>query len=109
MLYDNYAAGYNVKDALKKGDIWQIGVEIGVSSECTIDLLRRFWFIVYRWLCSRATTYFFGVADFWRNFFDDLFSTYILHMENICGIYNYADDNTLSCVSKDPCEIQRTL
>ena len=41
--------------------------------------------------------------------FNICINDYILHIENICGIYNYADDNTLSCVSKDPCEIQRTL
>ena len=31
-----------VKDAVKKGDIWQIGVEIGVHSERTTDLRCRF-------------------------------------------------------------------
>ena len=48
VLYDKSAAGYKVKDALEKGDIWQIGVEIGVNSERTIDLLCRFPFLVYR-------------------------------------------------------------
>ena len=33
VLYDKPAAGY--KDAPKKGDIWQIGVDIGVYSERT--------------------------------------------------------------------------
>ena len=42
VLYDKSSAGYKVKDALKKGDIWQIGVEIGVNSERTIHLLCRF-------------------------------------------------------------------
>ena len=38
--YDKSAAGY--KSALEKGDIWQhnIGVEIGVNGERTIDLCR---------------------------------------------------------------------
>ena len=35
-------------DALKKGDIWQTGVEIGVNSKRTIDLLCRFSFLVSR-------------------------------------------------------------
>ena len=48
VLYDKSAARYKVLDALKKGDIWQIGVEIGVNSECTIDLLCRFSFVVCR-------------------------------------------------------------
>ena len=42
VLCDKSAAGYKVKDALKKGDIWQIAVEIGVNRERTIDLLCRF-------------------------------------------------------------------
>ena len=42
-----------VKDALKKGDIWQIGVDIGVYSEHTIDLRCRFSFLVSRWRCDR--------------------------------------------------------
>ena len=37
VLYHKSAAGYKVKDALKKGDIWKTGVEIGVNS----DLLWR--------------------------------------------------------------------
>ena len=32
VLYDKSAAGYKVKDALEKGDIWQIGVDIAVNS-----------------------------------------------------------------------------
>ena len=48
VLYDKSAARYKVLDALKKGDIWQIGVEIGVNSERTIDLLCRFSFLVCR-------------------------------------------------------------
>ena len=55
MLYDKSAAGYKVKDALKKGDIWQIGVEIGVNSERTIDLLCRFSVLVSRWQCDSVT------------------------------------------------------
>ena len=54
VLYDKSAAGYKVKDALKNGDIWQIGVEIGVDSERTIDLLCRFSFLLYRWQCDWA-------------------------------------------------------
>ena len=56
VLYDKSAAGYKVKDALEKGDIWQIGVDIAVNSERTIDLrLRcRFSFLVSRWRCDRA-------------------------------------------------------
>ena len=53
VLYDKSAAGYKVKDALKKGDIWQIGIEIGVNSERTIDLRCRFSFLVSRWRCDR--------------------------------------------------------
>ena len=48
ILYNKPAAGYKVKDALKKGDIWQIGVEIGVNSERTTDILCRFSFLVSR-------------------------------------------------------------
>ena len=33
VLYDKSAAEYKVKDALEKGDIWQIGVDIAVNSE----------------------------------------------------------------------------
>ena len=33
VLYNKSAAGCKVKDALIKGDIWQIGVKIGVNSE----------------------------------------------------------------------------
>ena len=60
VLYDKSAAGY--KDALKKGDIWwQIGVEIGVNGDRTIDLyhfsflVSRFSFLVsrYSFLVSR--------------------------------------------------------
>ena len=48
VLYDKPVAGYKVKDALKKGDIWQIGVDIAIKSERTIDLLyavSRFLFL----------------------------------------------------------------
>ena len=51
VLYvDKSVAGYKVKDALEKGDISQIGVEIGVNtnSERIIDLLCRFSFLVPR-------------------------------------------------------------
>ena len=34
-----------VKDALKKGDIWQIGVDIAVNSERTTDLRCCFSFL----------------------------------------------------------------
>ena len=54
VLYDKSAAGYKVKDALNKGDNWQIGVDIGVYSERTIDLLCRFSFLVSRWRCDRT-------------------------------------------------------
>ena len=52
-VYGKSAAGYKVKDALKKGDIWQIGVEIGVNWR-TIDLLCCFSFLASRWRCDRA-------------------------------------------------------
>ena len=52
VLYDKSAADYKVKDALEKGDIWQIGVDIAVNSERTTDLRCRFSFLVSRWpLC----------------------------------------------------------
>ena len=53
VLYDNSAAEYKVKDALEKGDIWQIGVDIAVNSERTTDLRCRFPFLVSRWRCDR--------------------------------------------------------
>ena len=50
VLHDKSAAGYKLKYALKKGNIWQIGVEIGVNSDRTIDLLwRRSSILVSRW------------------------------------------------------------
>ena len=52
--YDKSAAEYKVKDALEKGDIWQIGVDIAVNSERTTDLRCRFSFLVSRWRCDRA-------------------------------------------------------
>ena len=54
VLYDKSAAEYKVKDALEKGDIWQIGVDIAVNSERTTDLRCRFSFLVSRWRCDRA-------------------------------------------------------
>ena len=45
VLYDKSAAEYKVKDALEKGDIWQIGVDIAVNSERTTDLRSRFSFL----------------------------------------------------------------
>ena len=48
VLYDKSAAGYKVKDALEKGDIWQIGVYIAVNSERTTDLRCCFSFLVSR-------------------------------------------------------------
>ena len=56
VLYDKSAAEYKVKDALEKGDIWQIGVDIAVNSERTTDLRCRFSFLVSRWRCDRAFT-----------------------------------------------------
>ena len=53
VLYDKSAAEYKVKDALEKGDIWQIGVDIAVNSERTTDLRCRFSFLVSRWRCDR--------------------------------------------------------
>ena len=53
VLYDKSAAEYKVKDALEKGDIWQIGVDIAVNSERTTDLRWRFSFLVSRWRCDR--------------------------------------------------------
>ena len=57
VLYDKSAAGYKVKDALEKGDIWQIGVDIAVNSERTIDLRCRFSFLVSRWRCDRSVRF----------------------------------------------------
>ena len=57
VLYDKSATGYKVKDALEKGDIWQIGVYIAVNSERTIDLRCRFSFLVYRWGCDRSVRF----------------------------------------------------
>ena len=53
VLYDKSAAGYKVKDALEKGDIWQIGVDIAVNNERTTDLRCRFSFLVSLWRCDR--------------------------------------------------------
>ena len=38
----------------KETDATQIGVEIGVNSERTIDLLCRFSFLVSQWQCDRS-------------------------------------------------------
>ena len=57
VLYDKSAAGYNVKDALIKCDIWQIGVDIGVNGERTIDLLCRFTLLVSRWRYDRSVRF----------------------------------------------------
>ena len=56
VLYDKSAAEYKVKDALEKGDIWQIGVDIAVNSERFSFLVPRFSFLVSRWRCDRAFT-----------------------------------------------------
>ena len=48
VLFDKSAAEYKVKDALEKGDIWQIGVDIAVNSERTTDLRCCFSFLVSR-------------------------------------------------------------
>ena len=61
VLYNKSVAGYKVKDALEKGDIWQIGVDITVNSERTTDLRCRFSFLVSRWQCDRAFTVSVGV------------------------------------------------
>ena len=53
VLYDKSAAGYKVKDALEKGDIWLISIYIAVNSERTTDLRCRFSFLVSRWRCDR--------------------------------------------------------
>ena len=47
VLFDKSAAGYKVKDALEKGDIWQIGVDIAVNSERTLiyGAVSRFSFL----------------------------------------------------------------
>ena len=47
VLYDKSVAGYKVKDALEKGDIWQIGIDIGVNSERRYAV-SRFSFLVSR-------------------------------------------------------------
>ena len=52
VLYDRSAAEYKVKDALEKGDIWQIGVDIAINSGRTTDLRCRFSFLVSRWRCD---------------------------------------------------------
>ena len=57
VLYDKSAARYKVKDALEKGDIWQIGVDIAVNSERTTDLRCRFSFLVSRWRCDRSVRF----------------------------------------------------
>ena len=57
VLYDKPATGYKVKNALKKGDIWQIGVDIAVNSERTTDLRCRFSFLVSRWRCDRSVRF----------------------------------------------------
>ena len=57
LLYDKSAAEYKVKDALEKGDIWQIGVDIAVNSERTTDLRCRFSFLVSRWRCDRSVRF----------------------------------------------------
>ena len=41
--------------------------------------------------------------------FNIVMNDYILKMEKVCNIYNYADDNTLSCIDNDPIVIQHTL
>ena len=57
VLYDKSVAEYKVKDALEKGDIWQIGVDIAVNSERTTDLRCRFSFLVSRWRCDRSVRF----------------------------------------------------
>ena len=34
--------------------------------------------------------------------FNIFINDYILQLEKICNVYNYADDNTLSYVNKEP-------
>ena len=55
--YDKAAAEYKVKDALEKGDIWQVGVDIAVNSECITDLRCRFSFLVSRWRCDHSVRF----------------------------------------------------
>ena len=57
VLYDKSAAEYKVKDALEKGDIWQIGVDIAVNSQRTTGLRCRFSFLVSRWRCDRSVRF----------------------------------------------------
>ena len=70
VLYDKPATGYKVKDALKKGDIWQISVDIAVNSERTTDLPCRFSFLVSRWRCDRYVRFLVSRSSFlvsrWR-------------------------------------------
>ena len=70
VLYDKSAAEYKVKDALEKGDIWQIGVDIAVNSERTTDLRCRFSFLVSRWRCDRSVRFLVSRSSFlvsrWR-------------------------------------------
>ena len=59
VLYDKSAAEYKVKDALEKGDIWQIGVDIAaiVSVLLIYAAVSRFSFlgggVTVRFLVSR--------------------------------------------------------
>ena len=62
VLYDKSAAGYKVKDALEKGDIWQIGVYIAVNSERTTDL--RCCFSVAVWPLRPISRFSFLVPRF---------------------------------------------
>ena len=64
VLYDKSAAEYKVKDALEKGDIWQIGVDIAVNSERTTDLRCRFSFLVSRWRCDRSVRFLVSRSSF---------------------------------------------
>ena len=56
VLYDKSAAEYKVKDALEKGDIWQIGVDIAVNWSTLPFLVSRSSFLVSRRRCDRALT-----------------------------------------------------
>ena len=114
VLYDKSAA-YKVKDALEKGDIWQIGIDISVNSERTLPfivsrfsvalwplrpisrfsflvprfsfLVSRFSFLVSRWRCDWALKLYYDLN--WPNL-EIVCSRYLLgcycHPNYVCHL-----------------------
>ena len=41
--------------------------------------------------------------------FNIFMNDYILSLDKICAVYNYADDNTLCCANRDPLLVKSTL